>query len=55
MYCVSYVNVDRVSNFNGNHGDVALVAVIFIAVKTLLCYKVRSCCAELPVFGAPWD
>lgn len=40
---------------NGNHGDVALITVIFMAVKTLWCYKVRSCCAEPPGLGAPWD
>lgn len=40
---------------NGNHGDLALVAGIFIAVKTLLYYKVRSCFAKPPVFGAILD
>lgn len=41
--------------WSGSHGDDSLAAVLFMSVKTLQCYNVRSGCTEPGGFSAPRD
>lgn len=41
--------------WSGSHGDDSLAAVLFVSVKTFLCYNVRSGCTEPGGFSAPRD